>query len=442
MPVDLSEVGEVCPYPACGPRLLPWLGIWLACFALSVPLILLAWPAKEPASGPSFWGAVIGLPNLLFFLLLCIARLGYEALWTNAHNRNRARARRLTERLRIAQKPLQVLGVGYCVPSVTSSLANVVTAKNSLLKSQRPRDGVGHVVHNRFDGESWSEEAVLADEWEEAFDSESSSSTHKPPARVATIVLKLVKAIEPLVPVLQALSQYGPQYAPLVRILVPSDKDATDDQAHHAEQHARDALRLSGLPALDCVAVGESQSLMIADGWLDTRERRALLVLAYAWHDREPPERSSEAAVAVLLNGGFYQLPDSVQALAILHRPIEDRAEAETLRDLALNAALWGKTEPRDLRQAWITRLDADHDRTLLDELKRARFAGIASHQAHRRLDRLVGDTGAATPWLSIAGAIESGTTGPHLILDRTQASVLHVHPLAHDQPEQQPEVV
>lgn len=440
MPVDLSEVGPRYPYPAHGPRLLPWLGIWLACCALGVPLILLAWPANEPASGPSFLCAVIGVPNFVFLVLLCIARIGYEALWTFAHNRNQARARRLAECLRTAQKPLQVLGVGYCVPSVTSNLADIVNEKKPLLKSQGPRDGVGHVVHNRFEEGVWSEEPVpapeLAAEWDDESDSKPDTAMPESPRRIATVVFKLVNAIGPLVPALQALSQYGPQYAPLVRVLAPPD------QAVNAKQHAHDALRLAGLPELDCAAVADAQGLMVADDWLDARERRALLVLTYVWHDTRPPERSSEGAVAVLLNAGFYQLPESVQAVATLHRPIEDEAQVKTLRELVLNAALWGKIEPREITHAWLTRLDADHDRTLLDELKKAAFTGIATHETHRRLDRFMGDAGAATPWLSIAAAIESGATGPHLILDRTQAAVFHVQQQApHDHPEQQPEV-
>ncbi|WP_244817625.1 hypothetical protein [Caballeronia sp. Lep1P3] len=79
MPVDLSEVGEPYPYPSHGPRLLPWLGIWFACCAVGVPLILLAWPASEPASGVGFWAAVIGGPQVVFLALLCIGRVSYAA---------------------------------------------------------------------------------------------------------------------------------------------------------------------------------------------------------------------------------------------------------------------------------------------------------------------------------------------------------------------------
>ncbi|SAK64326.1 hypothetical protein AWB75_02927 [Caballeronia catudaia] len=431
MPIDLSEAGEPYPYPAHGPRLLPWLGIWLACGALGVPLMLLAWPASEPASGVKFWFAVIGVPNLVFLALLCIGRIGYEALWYHAHNRNTARAERLGERLRIAQKPLQILGVGYCVPSVTTDLATLAMTTTPVFKSQAARSGVGFIVHNRFEEESWSDDPQSTTEP----DSNPDNHSTEPPRRIATVVLKLVKALEPLAPAIQALSQYGPAYAPLVRVL------AHPDEADQRQQQALDALRIAGLSALECEVVPESHNLMLADAWLDSRERRAVLILAFTWHDANPPANSSEAAIAVLLNAGFYQLPESVPLRATLHRPVEHQADAATLRELIRNAALWGQAEPQAITHAWITRLTADHDRTLLDTLKHASFAGIVTRESHGRLDRLLGNAGAAITWLSIAAAIESAKAGPHLILDQQQAAILYVHQNSlHDHAEQQSE--
>jgi hypothetical protein len=434
MPVDLSDIGEPYPYPAHGPRLLPWLGIWLACCVVGVPLILLMWPSSEPASGAAFWVAVIGGPHVMFLGLLCFARIAYEAMWHYAHNRNTARAARLAARLRTAQKPLQVLGVGYCVPSVTSKLSAIVTMTTPLFKSQMPRSGTGLVVHNRFDDEAWSEEPQPMPEREDAGNVQVREAVPK----IATIVLKLVNALAPLIPALQALAQYGPQYAPLVRML------AHPDEMDLRTQQARDALRIAGVPALECAAEPDPHNLMLADAWLDSRERRALLILAFTWHDADPPANSSEAAVAVLLSPGFYQLPEPIRVLATLHRPVEERAGIESLRDLIRNTTIWGKAEPQTITRAWLTRLERNHDSALLDTLKKASFTGIASRESHGRLDRVLGDAGAANAWLSIAAAIESGLAGPHLIVDRLQSAILYVNtnPL-HDHTEyagQQPE--
>ncbi|WP_250463374.1 hypothetical protein [Caballeronia sp. GAFFF2] len=438
MPVDLSDIGEPYPYPAHGPRLLPWLGIWLTCCAVGAPLILLMWPSSEPASGAAFWVAVIGGPHAVFLGLLCFARIAYEAMWHYAHNCNTARAARLAARLRIAQKRLQVLGVGYCVPSVTSKLSAIVTMTTPLFKSQMPRSGAGLVVHNRFDDEAWSEEPQPEPEDNEDQANEEHDQACEAVPKIATVVLKLVDALAPLIPALQALAQYGPQYAPLARVL------AHPDEMDLRTQQARDALRIAGAPALECAAEPAPHNLMLADAWLDSRERRALLILAFAWHDADPPANSSEAAVAVLLSPGFYQLPEPIRVLATLHRPVEELAGVESLRDLICNTTIWGKAEPQTITRAWLTRLERNHDSTLLDTLKQASFTGIATRESHGRLDRVLGNAGAANAWLSIAAAIESRLAGPHLIVDRLQSAILYVNtnPL-HDHTEyagQQPE--
>jgi hypothetical protein len=167
---------------------------------------------------------------------------------------------------------------------------------------------------------------------------------------------------------------------------------------------------------------------MLADAWLDARERRALLILAITWHNANPPANSSEAAVAVLLGPGFYRLPEPIRVLATLHRPMEEQSGVESLRNLILNTAIWGKAEPQTITRAWLTRLERNHDSTLLDVLKRASFTGIATRESHARLDRVLGDAGAANAWLSIAAAIESGQAGPHLIVDRLQSAILYVN--------------
>jgi hypothetical protein len=295
-----------------------------------------------------------------------------------------------------------------------------------------PRSGTGLVVHNRFDDEAWSEEPQPEP------DDAGNDQVCEAVPKIATVVLKLVDALAPLIPALQALAQYGPQYAPLVRVL------AHPDEMDLRAQQARDALRIAGAPALECAAEPAPHNLMLADAWLDSRERRALLILAFAWHDTNPPANSSEAAVAVLLSPGFYQLPEPIRVLATLHRPVEEEAGVESLRDLIRNTTIWGEAEPQTITRAWLTRLERNHDSALLDTLKQAYFTGIASRESHGRLDRVLGDAGAANAWLSIAAAIESGLAGPHLILDRLQSAILYVNtnPL-HDHTEyagQQPE--
>lgn len=116
MPVDLSPAGLPSAYPSHGPRFWPWVGIWAICCVLGAALTLLLWPRGESARGPWFWFFAVGLPSCVFGLLLAIARAGYEALWFRAHFRNRHRSKWLSARVLVAQRPLQILGTGHCLP--------------------------------------------------------------------------------------------------------------------------------------------------------------------------------------------------------------------------------------------------------------------------------------------------------------------------------------
>lgn len=419
MPVDLSPAGLPSPYPEHGPRFWPWLGIWAICNVLGSALALLLWPRGEPAHGAWFWFCVVGLPNCLFIFLFSIARAGYEAFWYRAHYRNIHRGKWLDKRVRFAQRPLQVLGAGYCLPLGGRSLAQVMATAMPLLKIQAPRNGPGTILHNRFeDAEGLVDdpEDLLLSMADEALDSSSA-----PPRQVATIAAKLAQALEPLSLSLHALSQYEPIHWPQVRVL------AEPGQGVLREQQVRDALRIAELPPLQCHAVPATDGLLIADAWLDARERRPLLVIAVAWYDEKPPVGSTEGCVAVLLGPGYYQLPGRVRAVGTLHRPVA--GNFPELKYVLGNAVIWGKAEGPAVTRAWITRIDNQHDTTLLAALREASLSGIAKHEAQSRVGRIVGDAGAADAWLSVAAAIESGMSGPQLIVDSSQAAVLYVTP-------------
>jgi hypothetical protein len=186
-------------------------------------------------------------------------------------------------------------------------------------------------------------------------------------------------------------------------------------------------LRIAGLPPLPCHTVPATDSLLVADAWLDAHEHRPLLVIAATWHDAKPPANSCEACVAVLLDSGFYKLPEPVNVIGSLHRPVA--GELSALGDLFANASIWGKVAGADVKRAWITGLDTEHDTALLAGLREASLSAIATQEAQRRPDRIVGDAAAVNGWLSMAASLGSGEPGPHLIVDRAQAAILHVYP-------------
>jgi hypothetical protein len=419
MPVDLSPSGLPSVYPPHGPRFWPWLGIWAICCVLGAALALLLWPRGEPARGPWFWFCVVGLPNGVFGILLGIARAGYEGFWRRAHSRNVHRSRWLRERVRVAQRPLQVLGASYCLPLGGQKLAEVMAAAKPLPASQAPRTGSGLIIHNRFaDGHPIADELTYAALWP---DGESAMTPAKVPKELATVVLKLAQALEPLSETLRALAEYDRIHWPQVRVLAAPNEAAT------REQQVRDALRIAGLPPLHCQAVPASDGLLVADAWLDSGERRPILVIATAWHDASPPVGSTEGCVAVLLGPGFYKLPEPVKVRGTLHRPVA--GEMDELEYVFANAAIWGKAEGPAVTRAWISGLTSEHDTTLLAALGAASLSGVAKHETQSRVDRIVGDAGAANPWLSVAAAIESRMSGPQLVADRATAAILYVTP-------------
>lgn len=90
MPVDFSPAGRPSAYPR-RIRFWPSALAWFVCNVIGPVIVLLAWPKGELASGPKFWGWIVGAPNGLFVVLLGFARAGYEVLWYRARRfRNRS----------------------------------------------------------------------------------------------------------------------------------------------------------------------------------------------------------------------------------------------------------------------------------------------------------------------------------------------------------------
>ncbi|HEY2020779.1 MAG TPA: hypothetical protein VGH68_06465, partial [Paraburkholderia sp.] len=107
---------------------------------------------------------------------------------------------------------------------------------------------------------------------------------------------------------------------------------------------------------------------------------------------------------------------------AALHRPVES-ADGEAEYGFA-NAAMWGRADAATVPRAWITRPVENCGRAL----DRAGYQAAAKDAAQYRLDRIVGDLGAANGLLSIAAAIEAGAADrPQLVVDGLQSAILHV---------------
>jgi len=419
MPVDLSSAGRPSALPR-RPRFWPWwFCIWLACNVFGVAIAMLLWPKGQSASGGQFWFWFIGVPNGAFVILFAIERAGYEGLWYRAFWRNHHRSRWLAQRLRTAQKPLQVLGVGYCLPLGEQPLAGAIAAGKRLPAAQLLRTGSVLVFHVRFEEADWmvDEPGTVGSEVDEE-----SIETQQATKQVELLTLKIAQALESLETCLRALTCYERQWWPQVRVLSVPGSEQQD------VARVIDALRIAGLPPLAVQAVAATDGLMVADAWLDANDARPLLVVATAWHEAGPPEGSTEGCVAVLMTAGYFRLPETVKVAALLHRPVTGLA-GEVEYGFA-NAAVWGKADFASIVRAWITRPVDGSDKAL----RAANMDSISKDEAQRRPDRIAGDLGHANGWLSIIAAIESGAAdGPQLIIDGLQSAVLRVTPATND---------
>ncbi|MGS0897388.1 hypothetical protein ACVBGC_33470 [Burkholderia stagnalis] len=428
MPIDLSQAGRPSAYPR-RPRFWPWwFCIWLACAMSGAAVALLIWPKNERASGPWFWFCVVAIPNGFFGLLFAIERARYEAMWYRAYHRNLHRGRWLTERIRIAQQPLRVLGVGYCLPLNDQTLAQAIQAGARLPRPRQPRSGSGVIEHCRFDDPS--EAFDEPDAVDPAEESEAGLVEDAAPKRPVTqLALRIAEALEPLAASLHALTHYEATHWPQVRVL------AEPGEAVLREQEVRDALQWAGLPPLAVLAVPASRGLLVADAWLDAREACPLLVIATAWHEAQPPTGSTEGCVAMLLDAGFYRLPEGVPVMATLHRPV--KGNADEIEYGFANAVIWGGADFAAVTRAWVTRAVKRCNRGL----RIANLDALANSDAQCDLAYIVGDFGSASGWLSIAAATEcSAADAPQLIIDGVQSAIVHVLPDTHGKEPSLPE--
>lgn len=412
---------------------MPWLLVWLIVAVVGAGLALLLWPARIPAGGAWFWFCTLGLPTLGFGVIYGIALTHYEALYAQAAYRNAHRDTWLAERIGFAQQPLQILGTGFCLPFEEPGLGEIALCTEPLIPIQAPRNGISPLVHGCFldtdprlvfatDDQDLAHYGLTP---EEHPDHKTKPNQPRPRRADPRVVALFEMALAPLIDTLRALSRSGKAQAPVVKVVTEPSTPRL--------QEAGIALHRAGLSMLSCEAALDTDGLMLIDTWLDAADKRALLVLAATWHE-VPPAGSTEAAVAVLMAPLHARLPKTVRPIGTVHRPVHGPTEA--LPDVLAHALLWGKAEAATVAQAWITGFPPEDDSHLRTALTQAALTKVIEGNAQHHLDRLIGNAGAARPWLSLAAAVASGTVGPQLLLDANQsaqATLVHVNQTVFD---------
>jgi len=432
VPVDLTPGGPPSQYPKRRLSRMWWIMIWaLFCLigVIGAGIALLLWPTATPAQGARFWFCVAGAPNAAFLMVLGCARATYETTYLRALYRNQHRQKWRRARIAHAQKPLYVLAHAYYLPLADGTLATTIVAGKTVMTTQSPRNGAGHILHSRLTGIEPIAEPGPDDE-SGSFDENSAVDTARPPTVVRAkpdgFHHVVTNVLTPLVDTLYALSRLGMKYTPVVRL-------ATTDANTAAIRldHVREALSQLGLPSIECDVAASNKGLMLIDDWLDEGEKQPLLVIAAEWYDTPPPSGSTEGGVAMLF--GVDASIGSVTAVGTMHRPVMTNLDIQSSAIQALaTAALWGHASPPEVRHAWVSGLDSNYDQPLAAALKGASFSGLADSSAIHEPDRIIGHISSGAAWLAVAAALESGVEGPQLILDQfrtVQSAILYAHP-------------
>jgi hypothetical protein len=429
MPVDLTPGGPPSQYPKRWPSRVWWVVIWALFCSIGAVIALLLWPTATPAHGARFWFCVAGAPNAAFLMVLGCARATYETAYLRALYRNQHRQNWRRARIAHAQKPLYVLAQAYYLPLNDGTLATTTISGKTVMTTQSPRNGAGHILHSRLPDIEPVTEFELDDE-SGSFGEGGSVNTTRPrtaaQAKPDGFHHVVTKVLTPLVDTLHTLRLLGRDYTPVVRLAIT---DATTAAAR--SEHVREALSLLGFPSIECEVVASEKGLMLVDDWLDAGEHKPLLVIAAEWYDAPPPSGSTEGGVALLF--GMDALIGSLRAVGAIHRPVMTKPQIRgiTIEELA-TAALWGQASPPEVRHAWISGLDSNYDQPLAAALQGASFLGLADSSAIHSPDRIIGHIGSGAAWLAVAAAIESGVEGPQLILSQTrtaQTAILYAHP-------------
>ena len=434
MPIDLSLAGPRSPYPAKSQRPLHWFLIWLLCAAGGAGLTFVLWPAAPHTNGLWYWVCMLGLPTLAFLILLGLARAGYEARYQHAMHWNAHRQAWLRARVQAAQRPLHIFGAAYDLPGGRIDLGALVAQTPTRLTTQALRSGSGLVPHNRYGDDDPIARPSRPDPPMEAptlLDIEDADAGDDVPghplASSESVVRLIVRTLSPLVTSLHALSCRGDAHAPIVRVPVPGHSPGEDDAR---VENVRGAIRLAGLSDLECTSIPSRDGIIAADAWLDEQEVRPILIVAVEWHDAAPPN-STEGCVAVLLGANATCLPASVPVVGMLHRPASGQMDA--LASVIGNALLWGNGEPHAFDAAWVSS-QPDRDEAAWQAAQSLpSVSSLFKRRSLHQPDRVLGNAGTMSGWLSIAALIEARNAATHLILLRgtdAQAAVVRMAPL------------
>lgn len=386
MPVNIKKIPPAAERPET-PRLERWFGL-LALFFISGTAIGLY--LDKQTEGTRFW---LLIPAALVFAWLAVFALRllvWAALDLRANGWDRAREEVLLREMRRGRRALQVLHADLSIPvppDLIRSATSQLMQGDELLVNQHSRTGNQAGRHACFQ--------VTAD-----------MELYGHTGSEALIRSRLIGLMKALAVKLAAFPSEQP-----VNILMPVSTSVAQDTLQALWQ---EAVKVVGIRQQLVPVEGSGQAFI--DHWLDTRFQENTLLLIVAFQvEPEDITDTGEAFVSLLLGNRLTQ--QTLPPLALLHRP--ERTTPATAAEDIRQAADWVPVEDGEIRHLWASGLTDAQENAVQIAAHSPVLAGVDFTTSRYVTDDIIGNTGAATPWLALAAAAQASrkTRMPQMVI-------------------------
>ncbi|ELY5929038.1 hypothetical protein SNN97_000376 [Cronobacter turicensis] len=372
---------KLIPAPAIRPRPPAWWG-WL--LLLIVMLLggmadaILSNMSRKETNAEEFWTSALGLPALLWLILLALRITWYKGQLATVHSKDQERDRQLRREMQRGQRYLNVFAM-----SLHSALREPEDADGSKqwdllqgkvkgLKTQpswQSHEGIRHSRLVQVNGES--AEQMLS--------------------------RGLKKTLEELSPVLSSL----PDETPLA-LLLESNSSLPE---HLVEKTWHDSWAASQIR--QTVMRIEGGGLAAIDKWLDDlRNEHSLLMVISSQINPKNPEGSAESIVGLLLGGGTVS-PELVPH-ARLHRPEMVHHNGSDDFEYALKQSMeWVPIAADEVKNGFLVGVKPTWHMTIATGLQAIQSPINAGQDLHD-LGYTLGFPGPVAPWVAITCAVRA----------------------------------
>ncbi|AIY41489.1 hypothetical protein LT85_2331 [Collimonas arenae] len=334
---------------------------------------------------PLFWLRLLVFPAIAWCIALGVRKTVYDRIVMRLDADEKVAQDVRAEAIEFGSEPLAVIGVAYqCAAGSDKGVSASVAQGVITLKSQKPWLRKETVLHTAL--------GLRGDELGRS--------------RYQVLFADLLKS-------LQAVLQQLPNGIPFeVQLLLPQESSHEDLKALWDT-----SWKELGLRSVPVSLLAADQSMAALDEWLDVYGGQTLqklvLFVAVQLHE-DPPARSAEAGVALLLGWPLVAARKKLPTLAMLHRPLAT-SQADLKEDIPV-ALLWGKAELDDINDIWQTGMGKE-DKAAFGEAAFGIKLGVARSEDFsgvHDVDRALGNAGAAAGWLTVALAIEHAQQSKH----------------------------